>query len=68
MSGAILMGLLLYLLLSVLVVDLLRLVIKVPPRYYGFAVLFLVSICFHLWHSECIYICSPVRLRWKSQD
>lgn len=39
--GAILMGLLLYLVLSVVVVDLLRLVLKLPPRFYGFAVLFL---------------------------
>ncbi|MDX2430306.1 MAG: metallophosphoesterase [Bacteroides sp.] len=40
-TGAVLMGLLLYLLLSVLVVDLASLVIKVAPRYFGFAVLFL---------------------------
>ena len=40
-SGAILMGLLLYLVLSMLLVDLASLVIKVQPRYYGFAVLFL---------------------------
>ena len=40
-AGAILMGVLLYLVLSVLVVDLARLVIHVPARFYGFAVLIL---------------------------
>jgi len=40
-AGAILMGVLLYLVLSVLVVDLARLVIHVSARFYGFAVLIL---------------------------
>lgn len=40
-SGAFLMGFLLYLLLSMLIVDLAGLSIKMEPRHYGFAVLFL---------------------------
>ena len=40
-AGAILMGVMLYLVLSVLVVDLARLVINVQARFYGFAVLIL---------------------------
>ncbi len=40
------MGLLLYLLLSMLLVDLASLVVKVSPRYFGFAVLVLTfSVC-----------------------
>ncbi|MFO7669173.1 MAG: metallophosphoesterase [Bacteroidales bacterium] len=40
-AGATLMGLMLYLLLSVLLVDLVRMGVKLQPRIYGFAVLFL---------------------------
>ena len=45
-TGATLMGLLLYLLLSVVLIDLLGLVVKVRPMHYGFTVLFLtITVC-----------------------
>lgn len=40
-TGATLVGLMLYLLLSVLVVDVVRMVVKLQPRIYGFTVLFM---------------------------